>query len=492
MKRSRWVAIVLAAVLLAGCGSGGGGSDLITGGTTTADEGTGGEDTGGGNSGGDTTGGTTVDTLGGPLGTLTDIGDYWNALGFGNSYYYTRPIDLNASNEILGYTLGAHSPFVRHPSTGIMTFVPGRGGRTYDDYYSLKTTPSTNFFQTATVLQINDSGLVIGNSSSFQSANNTRAFIYNYRTDTLVDLPPINYLDNEGKRKFREYSNVADINEAGWVLLTSENSEGKKKCYLWDGSSTQVVNDLKREDDSDVPAFAVPSYIFGGSILDTESIAVAINENLVNGSYQYVCNSNGTAFVFDGYDGTPINQMGSSELVAVDMNNALPVGHVAGNAGTEGFFWDGGEVYPISNPKGDAVTVVDLNNNDKVIGNSGGRGFIWNLDATGKGVFREIGTLGGVTSVAVAINDNNVVIGYSETGQSYKEGNITRSIVHAFAWRDGIMYDLGTHVPSFVYPFTPNFPFSEATAINEANTIIGGSYTINSHFRGFLLFPTFP
>jgi probable HAF family extracellular repeat protein len=490
MKRIFVLAVLLLGVLsFFGCGSGGGGDSSLS--VPASENPAGGDTTGGDTTGGDTGGGT---TQGGQVGTLADIGDFWNVQGFGNNYYFTSTVDINAKNEVIGYTLGAHLAFVRDPDSGVMTLISSEhAGRSYSDYYQLKDSSSDDIFETTAILKINDMSRVIGNSFAYGAPNSTRGYVYDYSNDRFIDLAPINFLDNAGKRKFKEYTNVADINNAGWVLLTADNDLGKKKCYLWDGDTTVPVNDLQRDNGDPVAPFEVPYYLLGGSIEGEESFAVALNENLVNGTPQFVCNSKGTAFVFDGWDGTSINTFNSSPLIAVAMNNALPVGHVVGNHGAEGFFWDGGETYPISNPNGASVEVIGLNNKDQVIGNSGGQAFIWQLNPdTEQGVFQPLGSLGGGSSTAVAINDNGIVIGYSTTGEVYTEGNISRAIVHAFAWRNGTIYDLGTHVPAYTYPFASNFPFSEAVAINEDNTIVGNSFTINAHHRGFYLTPVFP
>jgi probable HAF family extracellular repeat protein len=307
-------------------------------------------------------------------------------------------------------------------------------------------------------------------------------------------LAPINFLDSTGTRIFKEYSNAVDINTAGWVFLTADDQKGIKKAYLWDGVTMQTVNDLVREDTTLFAPFTVPAYIYAGSIENQPTFAVAINDNpTVTGEYQYVCNSGDSAFVYDGFNITTLNQFNGSPLVAVDMNNQLPVGHVVGDAGNDGFFWDGGVIYPIRNPSGAPVTVVDINNNDIVVGNSGGQAFVWHRDPTTKiGVFEALGSLGGGSSTAGAINDNGVVIGKSATGTSVTAGGITYAVEHAFAWRNEIIYDLGTHVPTYLYPIIPDYPFSEAVAITETNTIVGNSYSINAHKRGFIISPTIP
>ena len=60
-------------------------------------------------------------------------------------------------------------------------------------------------------------------------------------------------------------------------------------------------------------------------------------------------------------------------------------------------------------------------------------------------------------------------------------------IVHACAWYGNVIYDLGIHNDFYDYPFVDSFPFSEAIDVNNSDRIVGNSFTINSHYRGFIL-----
>jgi probable HAF family extracellular repeat protein len=206
---------------------------------------------------------------------------------------------------------------------------------------------------------------------------------------------------------------------------------------------------------------------------------------------------------------------GATTTKAVDINDsiftnndAIPDGHIVGNSGTgslkivedasvRGFFWDGGAMYPVGDLGGGSSEVTDLNNKDQVVGGATTaegaiHAMLWELGADRKGKIRDLGTLGGTNSMALAINEAGQIVGWSETGALYEEQGVTQPVRHAFLWDQGIMFDLGTHGPSYVYPFTPAFPFSEAVAINAAGQVTGNSITINAHPRGFFLSPVFP
>jgi probable HAF family extracellular repeat protein len=69
----------------------------------------------------------------------------------------------------------------------------------------------------------------------------------------------------------------------------------------------------------------------------------------------------------------------------------------------------------------------------------------------------DLGTLGGSGSYATAINNSGVIVGYSDILAT------SLSTIHAFSYRDGAMTDLGSFGQSYCYP----------TAINSAGTIVG-------------------
>lgn len=105
-------------------------------------------------------------------------------------------------------------------------------------------------------------------------------------------------------------------------------------------------------------------------------------------------------------------------------------------------------------PEADQSRADDINRHGQVVGSSGSRAFIWSEEVG----MREIGTLGGGTSFASAVNDDGTVVGYSETADGRRV---------AFLWTEaGGMVSLGT---------LPDAPASRARDINDGGEVVGSS-----------------
>ena len=74
--------------------------------------------------------------------------------------------------------------------------------------------------------------------------------------------------------------------------------------------------------------------------------------------------------------------------------------------------------------------------------------------------FRDLGTLGGTFSIALGVNNQGQVVGYS----FLPGGTSTSRDEHAFYWANGVMTDMGT---------LPGGTWADAYAINNLGEVIG-------------------
>ena len=114
---------------------------------------------------------------------------------------------------------------------------------------------------------------------------------------------------------------------------------------------------------------------------------------------------------------------------------------------------------------GPSSFAVDLNNQDQVVGRSStadgvNHAFLWQA-----GVMTDLGTLDGGSSEATEINENGQVVGRSVDATG---------VTHAFLWSEGGMQDLG-----------PSGPFS-AVRINAGGQVAWTSWTTGEPRRAFL------
>jgi probable HAF family extracellular repeat protein len=138
---------------------------------------------------------------------------------------------------------------------------------------------------------------------------------------------------------------------------------------------------------------------------------------------------------------------------------ALAVSGAAGSVGSGQARWVITDLGTLGGPSSEAAAI---NERGLVVGKStapGPNGFRGHAFLWGKGKIRDLGTLGGKYSGAVAINGRGQVVGWS----------MSRSgVAHPFIWESGKMRDLGT--------------MGEAVAINERGYVIGNSDSFEDAF----------
>jgi probable HAF family extracellular repeat protein len=107
----------------------------------------------------------------------------------------------------------------------------------------------------------------------------------------------------------------------------------------------------------------------------------------------------------------------------------------------------------LSTEEGDTyIAVGRLSRRSEIVGSSAFQAYLWQ-----DGSMTGLGTLGGATSAALAINDSGLVVGLADTTDGMGS--------HAFSWRNGVMKDLGTL----------GGRYSQAVDVNVRGHIVGFS-----------------
>jgi probable HAF family extracellular repeat protein len=239
------------------------------------------------------------------------------------------------------------------------------------------------------------------------------------------------------------------------------------------------------------------------SAVGEDSRPAAINE-----AGQVVGNSSSGPWVYDTRTGTVRRLSGPGETRRFVASGIAGNGDVAGyelrgSARHAVLFTARGEVIDLSGGKGSSSTANVVNAAGRVAGDwltPEGEFHAFVLDASG---FSDLGTLGGIESLAFAINDRGQITGQAQLAAGPRHaflwegklsdlgslgGNFSRGqainrlgqvagmstltpgdddLIHAVVWDGSSMRDLGT---------LPGLPWVSATGINDAGVVVGNVY----------------
>ncbi len=184
----------------------------------------------------------------------------------------------------------------------------------------------------------------------------------------------------------------------------------------------------------------LPQYVIRdlGTFGGLEARATGVNESGQVVGYTYNSDGSYRAFFWDG----TMHDLGSGRALGIN-DSAV----VVGTDGYQGFRWDGVR---------SAITgmsALAINNDGWIVGfdDPSQRPVLLR-----NGLIELLGSIGGASGMALAVNNNGQIVGSAETYPNVKSN-------HAFLWANGIMRDLGTYAG----------PQSEAVAINDIGAVVG-------------------
>jgi probable HAF family extracellular repeat protein len=176
------------------------------------------------------------------------------------------------------------------------------------------------------------------------------------------------------------------------------------------------------------------------------------------------------AFIWSGGELQSLGTLGGSFSAGLAINNraqVVGISATSGDAATHGFVWQGGKMLDLAPLPGGTLSVAyGINDLGLIVGFSNtpdtfAQAVLWKNN-----VPQELGGLGGTFSVAAAINTRGQIVGWAATPSGQNE---------AFLWEHGQMTDLGNLGGS-----------SFAQAINDRGEVAGWSVTASGDAHSFL------
>jgi probable HAF family extracellular repeat protein len=269
-------------------------------------------------------------------------------------------------------------------------------------------------------------------------------------------------------------SKAVAINERGQVVGTADTAAGAPHAFLWESGTMRDLGAGFGGPESEAVAINERGQVVGAAS------TVAIDERGHAVSHAFLW-ENGKMRDLGTLGGR------SSYAVAVNERGQV-VGSGCDSSGRRcrAFLWQNGTMRDLGTLGGETGQAVAINDRGQVVGTvdteakyPGFQSFAGIPDAFvwQDGKRTRLGTLGGPGSMAMAINERGQVVGWADTEATYERGYVVGlPIRHAFLWQNGTMRDLGTL----------GGETSQAVAINERGQVVGWAETKQGDMHVFL------
>ena len=297
----------------------------------------------------------------------------------------------------------------------------------------------------STAYGLNNRGQVVGSSAI---ANSTTQHAFLWQNGSMIDLGVL--------PGFAFQSLAQQINEAGQIVGYSLASPSSHHAFLWQNGQLMDLGALQGLPNSSASSISDDGLIAGNSFAAsaTNGRAVTWQNGAINdlGAQGFIL----FAGRFGQMAGTALNATGQQRAFLSQAGVKTELGTLPN--------------YPNS-------YTHDVNIFSHVVGTSftqfsdvfTGHAFLWRNN-----VMTDLGTLGGIFSFALSINDGNQIVGKATT---------LNSAQHAFIWQQGVMRDLNDLIPAGT-----GWELSTADSINNKGQIVGTG-NIGGQVRAFLLTP---
>jgi probable HAF family extracellular repeat protein len=312
---------------------------------------------------------------------------------------------------------------------------------------------------------INATGTVVGVLFSKDAAGSTIVDAFVFQNGQTTLLPRI------GARSYAD-----SVNASGVIAGSSINQDAtQNQAVKWEKGQGVIL-----------PGFGSDSSAYSVNDKGDFAGSATVSANGTNWTHA-VAWLNGAV--------TDLGTLGGDSSEASSINAS---GQIAGASGTKpgagslllddtahAVLWANGTMTDLGTLGGDSSSATALNDKGQVVGWSGttpgggalafdpsARAFVWD-----GGTMVSLGGLdGGSISSAAAINNNGAIVGYAIDAK-----NEQRAVI----WENGAIVDLNTLIPS-----NSGYTLNAAYDINDAGQIVCGATLADGAFAGVILTPT--
>jgi probable HAF family extracellular repeat protein len=253
------------------------------------------------------------------------------------------------------------------------------------------------------------------------------------------------------------------------------------RAFLWEDGAMQDLGTLGTGTDAQAVLINDKGQVVGWSYIDSTTRTPSCNFPLITDS-----------FIWDKEHGmVDLGSFGGTCTIASAMNNHGQIvgeSNATGDQSSPAFIWENGSFKPLGGSLGGNFTGADAINEQ---GEAAGFAYLTNDPVNGPfhaslwkhiGNLTDLGTVDGdLCSFASAINAKTQVVGASAPDCNFDD----TSIVRAFLWDQGSMFDLNALIP----PGSPLY-LQSAETINDRGEIAGTGVDVATGYEhAFVLIP---
>jgi probable HAF family extracellular repeat protein len=299
-------------------------------------------------------------------------------------------------------------------------------------------------------------------------------------------------------------SEARSINNSGQIAGSAKLADGTTRAYIYENSTMTSLGTLPGHVGTKAGSVGMSinssgqivgwsygldlrTYFYDGAMHDLGqhfvgfNQAYAINDNSqIVGAGTFAGSLGTTAFLYSGGVAHDLGTLGTgtSSLAWAINNGGQLVGEstiALGNETRHAFLYENDEMFDLGTLGGSTSRATAINNLGQIVGEAANSSNKAHAFLYENGVMHDLGSLGGNSTTALSINDLGQVVGFGQLAGS--------TAGRAFLYKDGVMHDMN----DLIDPLS-GWVLTTAADIND-NGLIVGTGTIGGQLHAVLLTP---